>query len=49
MQNIQREYLVLFNAVTEAEETLRMMREKLMAAQLLAEELFLEQDERCIA
>ena len=30
MSNISQEYLLLFNAVTEAEELLRALREKLM-------------------
>lgn len=41
MKNITREYLLLFNAITEAEEALRCMREKLIAAQQQAEEVFI--------
>ena len=41
MQNITKEYLVLFTAVTEAEEALQSMREKLIAAQQLAEDVYL--------
>lgn len=41
MSNITQEYLVLFNAITEAEEMLRAMREKLIAAQQQAEELYI--------
>lgn len=45
MQKLSREYLVLFNAVTDAEEVLRRLRAELMEAQRLAEELFMEQPE----
>ena len=40
MQKISREYLLLFNAITDAEETLRRLRASLMAAQREAEELY---------
>lgn len=42
MQTIAKEYLVLFNALTDAETALRQMEERLMEAQRRAEELFLE-------
>lgn len=42
MQTITREYLLLFNAITDAEETLCQLRSKLMEAQQQAEELFLD-------
>lgn len=42
MKPIAKEYLVLFNAITEAEETLSQLRAVLIAAQQQAEELFLE-------
>ena len=45
MQEITKEYLVLFRAVMEAEEMLRTVREKLIAAERLAEEVYLEQKE----
>ena len=45
MQNLSKDYLVLFNAVTDAEEVLRRLRAELMEAQRLAEELFMEQPE----
>lgn len=41
MQNLNNEYLVLFRAVTETEELLTLLREKLIAAQQLAEEVYL--------
>ena len=41
MSNISQEYLLLFNAVTEAEELLRGLREKLMSGQQRAEELYI--------
>ena len=43
MKTISKEYLLLFNAVTDAEENLRELREKLMAVQRQAEELYLEE------
>lgn len=42
MQTITREYLLLFNAITDAEEALYQLRVKLIEAQRQAEELFLE-------
>ena len=45
MRNISQEYLLLFNAITDAEETLAQMREDLIAAQQQAEELFMAKDE----
>ena len=43
MKTISKEYLLLFNAVTDTEESLRQLREKLVAVQQQAEELFLEE------
>jgi hypothetical protein len=45
MKPISREYLLMFNAITDAEETLRQLREKLMFVQRQAEELYLEDEE----
>lgn len=45
MKSISKEYVLLFNAVTDAEETLCQLRERLMFIQRQAEELFLEEDE----
>jgi len=42
MSAISKEYLLLFNAVTDAEQTLDRLRETLLEAQRQAEELFLE-------
>lgn len=42
MQTITREYLLLFNTLTDAEETLHTLEARLMEAQRRAEELFLE-------
>ena len=44
MSDITQEYLVLFNAVTEAEQTLEQLRQRLMEAQQLAEELYIDRD-----
>ena len=41
MQNISQEYIILFNAITEAENDLRRLRERLVLAQQLAEEAFI--------
>ena len=43
MKTISKEYLLLFNALTDAEESLRKLREQLMEIQRQAEELFLEE------
>ncbi|MDY3985201.1 hypothetical protein [Dysosmobacter sp.] len=45
MQNITREYLLLFNAITDAEATLSQLRAQLIAAQQQAEALFLDDPE----
>lgn len=41
MHEITQEYLLLFNAVTDAENTLLRLREDLIAAQQRAEELYI--------
>lgn len=43
MKPIAKEYLVLFNAITEAEEMLCQLRVRLIEAQQQAEELFLNE------
>ena len=40
MTLLSKEYLLLFNAVTDAERTLSQLRESLLEAQRQAEELF---------
>lgn len=45
MKPITKEYLLLFNALTDAEETLRQLRETLMFVQRQAEELYLQDEE----
>lgn len=45
MSAISKEYLLLFNAVTDAERTLAQLRESLLEAQRQAEELFLEDED----
>ena len=42
MQFLTEEYLLLFNALTHAEDTLAQLRKTLMEAQLRAEELYLQ-------
>lgn len=43
MTVLSKEYLLLFNAVTDAERTLSQLRESLLLVQRQAEELFLEE------
>lgn len=43
MKSIAKEYLLLFNAITDAEETLCQLRTRLIEVQQQAEELFLEE------
>ena len=45
MGKLSKEYLALFNALTDAEEALLELREKLIVAQQRAEELYLEESE----
>lgn len=45
MLNISREYLLLFNAITDAEDALRRLQVSLMEAQRRAEELFIEEED----
>ncbi|MHA5219688.1 hypothetical protein [Dysosmobacter sp.] len=45
MLNIPREYLLLFNAITDAEESLRRLQVSLMETQRRAEELFIEEED----
>lgn len=45
MQMIAKEYLLLFNTLTDAEETLHKLEARLIEAQRQAEELFLEETE----
>ena len=43
MRDIKKEYLLLFNTITDTEQILRQLRAKLIAAQQQAEILFLEE------
>lgn len=45
MTALSKEYLLLFNAVTDAERALSQLREALVDAQRQAEELFLDEGE----
>lgn len=45
MKTISKEYLLLFNTISDAEETLRQLRSSLICAQRQAEELFLDTEE----
>lgn len=44
MTALSKEYLLLFNAVTDTERALSQLREALLDVQRQAEELFLEDD-----
>ena len=44
MTALSKEYLLLFNAVTDTERALSQLREALLDAQRQAEELFLEEE-----
>ena len=45
MSVLSKEYLLLFNAVTDAERALAQLRETLLDVQRQAEELYMEEDE----
>ena len=45
MQKVSKEYLLLFNSITDAEESLRRLQARLIDAQQKAEELFITDDE----
>lgn len=45
MLNLSKEYLLLFNAISDAEESLRRLQITLMEAQRQAEALFIEEEE----
>ena len=49
MKDIAKEYLLLFNTITDTEEALRQLQAKLMAAQQQAEALFLEETDQADA
>lgn len=42
METLTKEYLLLFNALTDAEESLRCLREEMLSAQRQAEALFMD-------
>lgn len=44
MENLTKEYLLLFNAITDAETALQELQCTLRSAQQRAEELYLESD-----
>ena len=45
MEHLSKEYLLLFNALTDAEQTLRELRERVVSAQQAAEELYISRGE----
>ena len=44
MENISKEYLLLFNAITDTAEALQALQLQLLAVQMRAESLFLDED-----
>lgn len=44
MQTLSNEYLLLFNALTDAESELLLLRARLINVQRMAEELFIESE-----
>ena len=46
MESITQEYLVLFNAITAADEELTRLREQLRQAQQMAEEFYMSREEK---
>lgn len=45
MENLTKEYLLLFNALTDVEQTLQELRERVVSAQQAAEELYISRGE----
>jgi len=45
MSDIRKEYILLFNTITDTIEALEQLRTRLIAAQQQAEELFLDAEE----
>lgn len=45
MDKLSKEYILLFNEITEAIESLDQIKERLVLAQQKAEELFISKDE----
>lgn len=44
MENLPTEYLLLFNAISDAENTLERLKERLIKAQVDAEEVYISKD-----
>lgn len=45
MENLSTEYLLLFNAISDAENTLEALKERLIKAQVDAEEVYISKDD----
>jgi uncharacterized membrane protein len=45
MENLSSEYLLLFNAISDAENSLEILKERLIKAQIEAEELYINKDD----
>lgn len=46
MDTLTKEYLLLFNTLTDVAETLRLLRDELMAVQRQAEALYISREDR---
>ncbi|WP_409967072.1 hypothetical protein RFF05_10630 [Bengtsoniella intestinalis] len=44
MSDISNEYLLLFQAITQAADALEQVRQQLLVAQVLGEELYIEKE-----
>lgn len=44
MSDISNEYVILFQAITQATDALEQVRQQLLAAQALGEELYIEKE-----
>lgn len=45
MENLSKEYILLFNAILDAENTLESLKERLIKAQIDAEEIYISKDD----
>ena len=48
MKTISKEYLLLFNTISNTERLLRQLQEELIEAQLRAEDLFMSNEEESV-
>ena len=48
IQDVTKEYLTLFNAITDAQETLQALYASLLQAQQKAEEIYISEKQECL-